>query len=1068
METQMLIRIIVGALMIVVVGVLAAKRVVWLTKLIRSGQPMSESNNRKDNLQKRITTQFEEVFGQTRLLRWNTAGIAHFFTMWGFFILGSVYVEAFGQLVDHDFHIPFVGRWDALGFLQDFFALAVLLGIITFSIIRIVREPKKHGRDSRFYGSHTGGAWLILFMIFNVIWTYALVRGAAVNTGALPYGDGAFFSQAMGWILHPLGEPANEWIETFALLAHIAIMLVFLLIVLHSKHLHIGLAPINVTFKRMPNGLGPLLPVESKGEIVDFEDPAEDAVLGRGKIEDFTWKGFLDMTTCTECGRCQSQCPAWNTGKPLSPKLVIMNLRDHMFAKAPYFLDGKESPLENTPEGGLGEELRGEKKSEEHSHEHVPESGFERIPADSPLQATRPLVGTLEEGGVIDPDVLWSCTTCGACVEQCPVDIEHIDHIVDMRRYQVMMESEFPGELGVLFKNLESKGNPWGQNSKDRTNWIDEVDFDVPVFGKDVESFDGYEYLFWVGCAGAYEDRAKKTTKAVAELLAAAGVKYLVLGEGETCNGDSARRSGNEFLFQQLAAQNVETLNGLFEGVERVDRKVVVTCPHCFNTLGREYPQLGGTYTVLHHTQLLNRLLRDKKLIPVKPSDGGMDITYHDPCYLGRHNKEYSAPRELIGASGAKLTEMPRHAERGLCCGAGGARMWMEEHIGKRVNVERSEEAVDTGASAIATGCPFCRVMMTDGVDDVAANRDVAKPEVLDVAQLLLGSLDKATFALPEKGTAAKEAEERAARVAAEAPAKAPAVAEEAEEEAAAPAKVEASTATETKPVTGLGIAGAAKRPGAKKAAADTAGGDTPAAAAPKGLGIAGGAKRPGAKKTAAAPAADAVTESAPAKAEPEVKGLGIAGGAKRPGAKKTAAAPAAAAPSAPAEAEAEAPSAPAAPEPEVKGLGIAAGARRPGAKKAPTQKAAPNEDAGTVVQPPGADPDQAKAGTESADTADSDMGLEPKPEPEVKGLGIAPGARRPGAKKAPAAAPKAEPEPTAESEPEPTAEAEPDAAPEPATPTNGSGNGEARIVGDEPPVKGLGIAKGARRPGRK
>ena len=260
------------------------------------------------------------------------------------------------------------------------------------------------------------------------------------------------------------------------------------------------------------------------------------------------------------------------------------------------------------------------------------------------------------------------------------------------------MESEFPGELGVLFKNLENKGNPWGQNSKDRTNWIDEVEFDVPVYGKDVESFEGYEYLFWVGCAGAYEDRAKKTTKAVAELLATAGVKYLVLGEGETCNGDSARRSGNEFLFQQLAAQNVETLNELFEGVERVDRKVVVTCPHCFNTLGREYPQVGGNYTVLHHTQLLNRLIRDKKLVPVKPADGGIDITYHDPCYLGRHNKVYEAPRELIGASGAKLTEMPRHADRGLCCGAGGARMWMEEHIGKRVNTERTEEAMDTGA----------------------------------------------------------------------------------------------------------------------------------------------------------------------------------------------------------------------------------------------------------------------------------------------------------------------------------------------------------------------------------
>jgi Fe-S oxidoreductase len=1012
----MLIRIVVGVLMLVVVGVLAVKRVLWLTTLIRSGQKTSVENNRKDNLGKRITTQIEEVFGQTRLLRWSIPGIAHFFTMWGFFILGSVYVEAFGQLVDHDFHIPLIGRWDALGFLQDFFAVAVLLGIITFAIIRLMQEPKQHGRDSRFYGSHTGGAWLILFMIFNVIWTYALVRGAGANTGALPYGNGAFFSQLMGWVLHPLGEPANEWIETLALLGHIAIMLIFLLIVLHSKHLHIGLAPINVTFKRLPNGLGPLLPVESNGERVDFEDPAEDAVLGRGKIEDFTWKGYLDFTTCTECGRCQSQCPAWNTGKPLSPKLVIMNLRDHLFAKAPYILGDKESPLENTPEGGLGEEVRGEKHSEEHSHEHVPESGFERITGSGPEQATRPLVGTLEQGGVIDPDVLWSCTTCGACVEQCPVDIEHIDHIVDMRRYQVMMESEFPGELGVLFKNLETKGNPWGQNAKDRTNWIDEVDFDVPVYGKDVESFEGCEYLFWVGCAGAYEDRAKKTTKAVAELLAAAGVKYLVLGEGETCNGDSARRSGNEFLFQQLAAQNVETLNDLFEGVERVDRKVVVTCPHCFNTLGREYPQVGGNYTVLHHTQLLNRLIRDKKLVPVTPVDGGGDITYHDPCYLGRHNKVYEAPRELIGASGAKLTEMPRHADRGLCCGAGGARMWMEEHIGKRVNTERTEEALDTGASRIATGCPFCRVMMTDGVDEVSAARDIEKAEVLDVAQLLLGSLDKSSFALPEKGTAAKEAEERTARV----EASAPVVEKEAPAEAEAPEPAEAkasaaSTATETKPVTGLGLAGGAKRPGAKKSAASAPAADKPAAApAAGGLGIAAGAKRPGAKKAAPvkAPKAAATTE---------------------------------------------APEAPAKPEPEVKGLGLAARARRPGAKKA--AKPAPNEGEATVTQPPNVDPDKAEPGAKT-DTADSDLGLESKPEPEVKGLGIAPGARRPGAKKA--AAP-AQPKPSAQ-QPEVESNGGSAPAPEPSQPSGSDGNGDA----PQPEVKGLGIAKGARPPGKR
>ncbi|ULE34351.1 4Fe-4S dicluster domain-containing protein [Mycobacterium sp. IDR2000157661] len=979
MDTQMLIRLVVGLGLTALVLVFAAKRVLWLTKLIRSGAPTSPANNRKDHLGKRITTQIEEVFGQTRLLRWSVPGIAHFFTMWGFFILATVYLEAYGLLFVHDFHIPLIGTWDVLGFLQDFFAVAVLLGIITFAIIRLRQEPKQHGRDSRFYGSHTGGAWLILFMIFNVIWTYALVRGAAVNTDTLPYGNGAFFSQLMGWVMSPLGETANSWIETIALLLHIAVMLVFLLIVLHSKHLHIGLAPINVTFKRMPDGLGPLLPVEYNGKPIDFEDPSEDDVLGRGKIEDFTWKGYLDFTTCTECGRCQSQCPAWNTGKPLSPKLVIMDLRDHLFAKAPYVLGDKESPLENTPEGGVGEEIRGEKHAEEH---HVPESGFGRITGSGPDQATRPLVGTAEQGGVIDPDVLWSCTTCGACVEQCPVDIEHIDHIVDMRRYQVMMESEFPAELGVLFKNLETKGNPWGQNAKDRTNWIDEVDFDVPVYGKDVESFEGYEYLFWVGCAGAYEDRAKKTTKAVAELLAAAGVKYLVLGEGETCNGDSARRSGNEFLFQQLAAQNVETLNELFEGVERVDRKVVVTCPHCFNTLGREYPQLGGNYTVLHHTQLLNRLIRDKKLVPVTPVDGGSngqgDITYHDPCYLGRHNKVYEAPRELIGASGAKLTEMPRHADRGLCCGAGGARMWMEEHIGKRVNQERVEEALDTGASKIATGCPFCRVMITDGVDDVAAARDVEKAEVLDVAQLLLASLDTSTITLPEKGTAAKEAEERAARISASAPAveKAPAPAEE-----SAPVEPEPAQPTSAKP-----------------AAAPAAG----------GLGIAAGAKRPGAKK-AAAKAPEAAATETPAKPEPEVKGLGIAAGAKRPGAKKAA-------------------------------------------------KPAPNEGEATVTQPPNVDPDKAEPGAKT-DTADSDLGVESKPEPEVKGLGIAPGARRPGAKKS-AAAP-AQPKPAAAQQ-----QSEPESDGEAAAPADAAAHGNGAKA--EPPVKGLGIAKGARPPGKR
>jgi Fe-S oxidoreductase len=941
--TQTLIRLILGLGMTAVVGIFALRRVLWLFELVMSGQPTS---GRADNLGTRIWTQIAEVFGQRRLLKWSLPGLAHFFTMWGFFILLTVYIEAYGVLFQPNFHIPIIGRWDALGFLQDFFALAVLTGIVTFAIIRLRSEPKEYGRQSRFYGSHTGGAWLILFMIFNVIWTYALFRGASVNVlgDEFPYGRGAFFTHVMGALLHPLGHNANEIIETVALMLHIGVMLAFLLIVLHSKHLHIFLAPINVTFKRLPDGLGPLLPIESGGKPIDFENPPDDAEFGRGKIEDFTWKAMLDFATCTECGRCQSQCPAWNTGKPLSPKLVIMDLRDHWMAKAPYILGQKSSePLE-----GLDLET-----AKEEGH-HVPESGFGRVPGHGPEQASRPLVGTAEQGGVIDPDVLWSCVTCGACVEQCPVDIEHVDHIVDMRRYQVMMESEFPSELSALFKNLETKGNPWGQNAGDRTNWIDEVDFDVPVYGEDVDSFDGYEYLFWVGCAGAYDDKAKKTTKAVAELLAIAGVKYLVLGTGESCNGDSARRSGNEFLFQQLAQQAVETLDGLFEGVETVDRKIVVTCPHCFNTIGKEYRQLGANYTVLHHTQLLNRLVRDKRLVPV--TSVSQDITYHDPCYLGRHNKVYEAPRELIGAAGATLTEMPRHADRSFCCGAGGARMWMEEHIGKRINHERVDEALATDAAKIATGCPFCRVMITDGVDDRSEAAGRSDVEVLDVAQVLLGSLDRDKAKLPPKGTAAKEAAKatpKAAAPAPSAPAEAPAKSEE-----PAPAEPEKPT----KAVTGLGIAGGAKRPGAKKAAPQASAPEAPPAAAPS------------------APAAP-------------VKGLGMAAGAKRPGAKK--AAPQAQAPAAPAQPAPDAPAAPAAP---VKGLGIAAGAKRPGAKKVAPQAQA--TEAPAQPTPAGQKPEaKPEPEPEPAPSAQKDGETAPPAAPAapVKGLGIARGARPPG-----------------------------------------------------------------------
>jgi Fe-S oxidoreductase len=322
-------------------------------------------------------------------------------------------------------------------------------------------------------------------------------------------------------------------------------------------------------------------------------------------------------------------------------------------------------------------------------------------------------------------------------VQQCPVDIEHIDHWLDMRRNMVMIETDFPAELNGLFKNVEQKGNPWGMNASVRNAWIEEVDFDIRVFGMDGEDVipDDVEYLFWVGCAGAYEDRAKRTTKAVAELLHVAGVEFMVLGEGETCTGDPARRAGNEFLFQMQAMQNVEMLN------EIKAKKIVVTCPHCLNTIGREYPDLDGHYEVVHHTQLLATLLQQKKLVPVKSVDE--KVTYHDPCYLGRHNKIYTPPRELVQSiPGVNLVEMERTLQKSFCCGAGGARMWMEETLGTRINDNRSNEAIGTGATKIAVGCPFCNVMLNDGTTVAKQEGRAAENiEILDVAALLLSSV---------------------------------------------------------------------------------------------------------------------------------------------------------------------------------------------------------------------------------------------------------------------------------------------------------------------------------------
>ncbi|MCW2667767.1 MAG: hypothetical protein JWN57_2729, partial [Frankiales bacterium] len=367
----------------------------------------------------------------------------------------------------------------------------------------------------------------------------------------------------------------------------------------------------------------------------------------------------------------------------------------------------------------------------------VPEDGYARVKGTNHDQAVRPLVGTAEEGGVIDPDVLWSCTTCGACVEQCPVDIEHVDHILDMRRYQVLIESAFPSEAGVMLRNLENKGNPWGLNNKAREEWTEGLPFEVPRVEGEIP--EGTEYLFWVGCAGALEDRSKKVTRAFAELLHTADVKFAILGEGESCTGDPARRLGNEFVFQMLAQQNVEVLNEA--GAGRPGMKIVATCPHCFNTLANEYSQVGGNYEVVHHTQLLGHLVETGRLVPITPVDE--KVTYHDPCYLGRHNRVYSPPREVLAAiPGLTSQEMPRCRERGFCCGAGGARMWMEEKIGKHINVERTDEALGVDPDLISTACPFCMVMLSDAVTAKQQSGEAKDGvQVLDVSQILAKSL---------------------------------------------------------------------------------------------------------------------------------------------------------------------------------------------------------------------------------------------------------------------------------------------------------------------------------------
>jgi Fe-S oxidoreductase len=710
MGTVQIVATVLAGVVTLVAVVLAVRAVMQMTSVIRQGKPDPARFTDKGT---RTRTMLVETLGHTRMLKWSVIGAAHWFVMVSFVILFLLVLEAYFEVVDPEGGLPIVGHWTIYGLVTEIIAVLGLAGIL---VLIAIRQRDRRKKVSRFTGSTMWQGYFVEAIIVGVLICGFLIRGFKVANGTFEFPAWATpVSHGVGALL-PAAESGPTWVALVKIFISMGWLITIALNVTMGVAWHRFLAFFNIFFKRSPakpagSGLGALKPMMSEGKPLDFEeaDPEKDQ-FGVAQVEQFTWKGLLDFSTCTECGRCQSQCPAWNTAKPLSPKLLVLSLRDHAYAKAPYLL------------AGGGKDLTGEEKATEAQLAH--------LDVLSLAEGNRPLIGTEEEQGVIDPDVLWSCTTCGACVEQCPVDIEHVDHIVDMRRYQVLIESSFPAEAGVMLRNLENKGNPWGAPQNTREDWTKGLDFEIKRVGEA-----DFDYLFWVGCAGAFEDRAKKTTRAVATLLHEAGVDFAILGEGETCSGDPARRIGNEFVFQMLAQQNVETLTEAFG--DRPVKKIVATCPHCFNTLGNEYEQLGLKVEVVHHTQLLAHLVAEGKLTPVQPVDGG--VTYHDPCYLGRHNRVFEAPREVLGSAiEGGLTEMPRNSERSFCCGAGGARMWMEEKIGKRINVERTEEALATGAKTIAVGCPFCYTMIGDGVTGKGEQENV---EVVDVASVLLRSI---------------------------------------------------------------------------------------------------------------------------------------------------------------------------------------------------------------------------------------------------------------------------------------------------------------------------------------
>jgi Fe-S oxidoreductase len=633
-------------------GFLFARRAKLLIDLVRMGRPVE----RFGDYPTRAKYEAAVVLGQRKLLQRLVPGLIHAAIFWGFLVLFPTILIAMIGAVDKHATLPWLGHQGWFALMVDVFAVLVLLGVIGAATIRKVQRPK------RFEGSHLREADLILALIAGIVTTLLLWHASRIGLGLNEWpADWSPISDALSGLV---GEDVLERVFVWA---HVLIILSFLAYLPHSKHLHIVTAAVNVFFaSTRPRGhLEPLR----------FDVPDDEMRFGAGTVRDLTWKQTLDTFSCTECGRCQDVCPAWATGKELSPKLLIMALRDQVFEEGP--------PLIRTPNG-----------------EFEP----------SPLVPT-----------AVPDNVVWDCVTCGACVRECPVSIEHVDHIVDLRRHLVMVDSRFPGEAEQMLRDVERASNPWGKAQTERAEWAERLGVKVLEPGDPAP-----EVLYWVGCAASFDERARTAAESTAKLLDAAGVDFAILGPREACTGDPARRMGNEYLFQAYAEQNVGTLN------EAGVQKVVASCPHCFNTLRNEYPDFGGDYEVVHHSELLAELVREGRL---EPNAGDRSITYHDSCYLARHNDVLEGPRELVAAVGEPV-EMKRSGKRTFCCGAGGSHMWMEERAGK-INEERAREAAETGADALAVACPFCTVMLDDGVrqrgDDL---------RVVDVATLLAESLD--------------------------------------------------------------------------------------------------------------------------------------------------------------------------------------------------------------------------------------------------------------------------------------------------------------------------------------